>query len=345
MKSLFVIISVILCLSSCNTTKNNIEMSSLHTETAFLMGTLIEISTYNEIDKELSKKAFERIKEIESKMTINSENTSEIITLNNYSGKNAIKLSEDTFYVLSKGKYYSELSKGKFDITIGPLIKIWNIGTDNPTKPPQNLIDEKLNFVDYNMLELYNDNKSAKLINENMVVDLGAIAKGYAADEAKKILIEGGINSAIINIGGNIITIGTKANGDTWKIGIQNPFSNRGEYLGIVQLEDKAVVSSGDYEKYFEQDGIKYNHIIDPATGYPCNNELTAVSIITKDSIDADGLSTTAFLMGLKNGINFINTIDGVEAIFITKNKKIYCTEGIDKNIFTVSDKTFEFNY
>lgn len=345
MKNLLVIISVILFISSCSIIENNVEVPLPHTETAFLMGTLIEITTYDKADIELNKKVFERIKQIEMKMTINSENASEITILNNSSGKNTIKLSEDTFYVLSKGKYYSELSKGRFDITIGPLVKLWNIGTNNPTKPLQNLIDEKLNFVDYNMLELYNANKSAKLVNENMIVDLGAIAKGYAADEAKKILFEGGINSAIINIGGNIITIGSKPNGDAWKIGIQNPFSNRGEYLGIVQLRDETIVSSGDYEKYFEQDGIKYHHILDPDTGYPCNNELTEVSIIAKDSIDADSLSTTAFLMGLKNGIDFINTIDGVDAIFITKDRKIYCTNGINKNRFILSDKSFEVIY
>ncbi len=328
-------------ITSCNNINlKNTEIQLPLTENNILLGTLIEITTYDKALPELNQKAFERVKEIEAKMTINSDITGEILSLNKFSGKNSVKLSDDTFYVLSKGKYYSEISKGKFDITIGALSKLWNIGTEKQRKPTQNLIDEKIKLVDYNMLELVDRNKTAKLLNSDMIVDLGGIAKGYAADEIKRILINGGITSAVINVGGNIITIGSQPNNKLFTIGIQNPNLTRGEYLGVIQVEDKTIVSSGDYEKYFEEDGIKYHHIIDPLTGYPCNNELTSVSIITNQSIDADALSTIAFLMGVDEGKEFINNIDDTEAIFITKNKSIYLTDGIKKQ-FILLDKNF----
>lgn len=338
MKKLFYIFTSFLFIalfSSCN--KSN---ANLYNETSFLLGTIIEIKTYTE-NSALNKEAFKRIEEIEKKMTINGDGSSEIEKLN---AKGSFKLSDDTFYVLSKGKYYSELSKGHFDITIEPIVKLWNIGTEYAAKPEDNLINQNLLLVDYNKLKLDEQTKTATLINNGMGIDLGAVAKGYAADEAKKILVDGNIKNAMINIGGNIITIGTKLDGTNWKIGIQNPFLARGEYLGVVQLNDESVSSSGDYEKYFEQDNIKYHHILDPSTGYPCNNELTAVSVITKNSIDADSLSTVLFLMGTKDGIDLINNINGIEAIFITKDKKIYITDGL-KNKFKLVDKTFKLNH
>ncbi len=337
MKKLFYTFTIILfitILCSCNKNESN----SLYKETSFLLGTIVEIKTYNE-NSDLNQKAFERIKEIEKKMTINGDGSSEIEKLN---VKGSSVLSDDTFYVLSKGKYYSEISKGRFDITIGSIVKLWNIGTENAHKPDDNLIKQKLSLVDYNKLKLDEQTKTARLLNNGMVIDLGAVAKGYAADEVKRILVEKNIKNAMINIGGNIMTIGTKLDGSSWQIGIQNPFSTRGEYLGILQLNDESVSSSGDYEKYFEQDNIRYHHILDPATGYPCDNELTAVSVIARNSIDADSLSTLSFLMGTKDGIDFINLIDNVEAIFITKDKKVYLTKGLENHKFKLTDKSFK---
>lgn len=330
---------MLIILSSCNQNK------APYKETAFLMGTIIDITTYDKALPKLNKKAFERIKEIENKMTINSEVESEIEQLNKLSGIKEVKLSDDTFFVLEKGKSYSEASNGRFDITVGSLVKLWNIGTDKAKKPAQALIDQKLNLVNYNDLELDSINKTAKLLKSGMIVDLGAIAKGYAADEVKKILTLGGIKSAIINVGGNIMTVGSKPNGEPWSVGVQNPFSNRGDYLGILKLEDKSIVSSGDYERYFEDDGIKYHHILDPETGYPCDNEITGVSIISQASIDADALSTTSFLLGISKGLEFINSIDGTEAIFITKDRNIYFTKGICKTSFELKDNSFKLNF
>ncbi|MFA7572870.1 MAG: FAD:protein FMN transferase [Lutispora sp.] len=310
------------------------------TKSNYMLGTLIEITLYDNKDVKIIDEAFDRIKEIENKMTINSENPSQITRLNDASGSHEVEVSEDTFYVLEKGKYYSQLSQGEFDITIGPLVKLWNIGTQYAAIPEPMVLAETLKLVDYNKLSLNEQRHTAKLEASGMKVDLGAIAKGYAADEVASILRNHGVKHAIINLGGNILAVGGNVNGNPWKIGVQNPFNPRGDYLGIVQIDNKSVVTSGIYERYFEQDGKRYHHILEPRTGYPGDNGLAGVSIITDKSIDGDGLSTSIFLLGLDKGMKLIEGLDNTEALFITTDKKIYMTKGF-KDVFTLTHKEY----
>lgn len=329
-----------LALSGC---RNQADVPTVEpiSKTNFLLGTVIEISIYDKKDEAVIDKTFERISEIERKMTVNNAETSEIIALNEASGKNEIKLSPDTFHVVEKGKQYSELSKGKFDITIGPVIKLWNIGTEYAAVPEKDALQKAVRLVDYKKLRLNKETLSAKLESEGMKVDLGAIAKGYAADEAARILKENGVSNAIINLGGNVMTIGGNPNGNPWKIGIQDPFNPRGNFLGVVQIKDKTVVTSGTYERYFEENGKKYHHILDPATGYPVENNLYSVSIITDKSIDGDGLSTTSLLLGLEEGMKLIESMENVEAILITSDKQVYISSGL-KNDFEITNSEFK---
>jgi len=310
-------------------------------KTNFLLGTVVEISVYDKKDEAIIDKAFERISEIERKMTVNNAKTSEIIALNEASGKNEVKLSPDTFYVVEKGKQYSELSEGKFDITIGSVVKLWNIGTKYAAVPEKGVLAEAVKLVDYKKLSLNKENLTAKLEIAGMKVDLGAIAKGYAADEAARVLKENGVLNAIINLGGNVMTIGGNPNGNPWKIGIQDPFNPRGDFLGVVHIKDNTVVTSGTYERYFEENGKKYHHILDPATGYPTENNLYSVSIITDKSIDGDGLSTTSLLLGLEEGMKLIESLENVEAIFITSDKRIFVSSGLEKD-FEITKSEFK---
>lgn len=335
MRNFFKLISIalmlIIFLSSCSINKKDIEPLSIPiVKTNFLMGTIVEVKIYDNIDDSIITKAFNRISEIEEKMTINNAETSEIIRLNNNAGNKETELSSDTFYVLQKGLHYSHLSQGAFDITIGPLVKLWNIGTDSATVPQNDLIDETLRLIDYKKLSINPSIHIAMLQNTNMKVDLGAIAKGYAADEAARILRDNGVEHAILYLGGNLLTIGRNPNGSPWKIGIQDPFSNRGDFMGIVNIDNKSVVTSGTYERFFEKNGKKYHHIINPKTGYPVENNLSSVSIISDKSIDGDGLSTTLLLLGLKEGRNVIESLSGIEAVFITNDKKVYLSSGLD---------------
>lgn len=313
-------------------------------ETAFLMGTMVKITIYDEVvDKEVLQKVFERISEIEDRMTINEKTgKSEIIRLNDSAGETYSKLSPDTFYVLKKGKYYSELSGGLFDITIGPLVKLWNIGNEKAAVPGETEINQKLSLVNYKNLILDEKNLSAQLNKQGMIVDLGGIAKGYAADEAADFLEEAGIEHAIVNLGGNILALNKKPDGSKWRLGLQDPYQPRGDYMGIVKLDDQSLVSSGTYERYFEVDGKRYHHILNPQTGYPEENSLVSISIITEESIDADALSTTTFLLGLEKGMEMIEGLEDTEAIFITDDKKVYISSGINKDTFEITKDEFQ---
>ncbi len=334
--SLLLFTSIILYFSGCKPSSQNPFVRS-----NFLLGTTVDIILYDSKDTKAMEEAFDRIREIENKMTINVEGPSEIIALNEASGSHGVKVSPDTFFVLEKGLYYSELTEGKFDLTVGPIVKLWNIGTENAAVPNRQDLDKAMKLIDYNKLHLNSDDNEAFLNVEDMKVDLGAIAKGYAADEVGAVLKRRGIKSAIINLGGNILTIGENTNGEPFKIGVQNPFNHRGDYLGILNVKDKTVVTSGIYEKNFEHEGIVYHHILDPETGYPVDNNLAGVSIITSKSIDGDGLSTSAFLLGLEEGMKLIDNIPDTEAIFITKDKKIYLTEGA-RNYFVLTNQEYQ---
>jgi thiamine biosynthesis lipoprotein len=313
-------------------------------ETAFLMGTIVKVSIYDQIeDKTIFQKVFNRIAEIEAKMTINTATEqSEIISLNNAAGRELCKLSADTFYVLEKGKYFSELSGGLFDITIGPLVKLWNIGTEAATVPQETEILNKLPLVNYQNLILDKDQQTAKLSAPGMIVDLGAIAKGYGADEAAKILLENGIKHAIINLGGNILALNSRPDGSAWRLGLQDPYEPRGEYMGIVTLKNQTLVSSGTYERYLERNGKRYHHILNPQTGYPEDNGLVSVSIITARSIDADALSTTIFLLGLEKGLALVEKLPDTEAIFITADKKVYTSSGVSATNFEIKKNEYQ---
>lgn len=326
--------------SGCSPKTQNNSSKPL-SKTSFLLGTVVEISIYDKKEERIIDEAFERISEIEAKMTINNADSSEIIALNDASGKNEVKLSPDTFFVVEKGRQYSQNSGGKFDITIGPVVKLWNIGTDYAAVPEEDELAKAVELVDYTKLVLDSEKLTARLETPGMKVDLGAIAKGYSADEAARILKERGVRHALINLGGNILAIGGNPNGSPWKIGVQDPFNPRGDFLGIIPVADKTVVTSGTYERYFEENGKKYHHILDTTTGYPTENNLHSVSIITEKSIDADGLSTTSLLLGLEEGLKMIEGLEGVEAIFVTSDKKVYVTSGAKKD-FILTNPEFE---
>jgi len=168
-----------------------------------------------------------------------------------------------------------------------------------------------------------------------MSLDLGGIAKGYAADKIAEFLIENNINKALISLGGNIFALGSNEIDEPWKVGIKNPFSDESEIIGYVKVTNKSVVTSGIYERYFIEDNKRYHHILNPFTGYPYENDIFGVTIISDKSVDGDALSTIAFSYGIKKGLDFINSMENVEAIFISKNKEIFITDTLNNFIIT----------
>ncbi|WP_426348861.1 FAD:protein FMN transferase [Alloiococcus sp. CFN-8] len=309
------------------------------TKTEFYMGTVITISLYDHKDEKILDEAFERVKSIEAELSINAEGT-EIDKINEAAGKEAIKVSEDAFTNIKKGLEYSKETEGTFDITIGPLVKLWSIGLPEAKVPTEEEIKAAISHIGYDKVVLDEDKRTVFLQEEGMMLDLGSIAKGYTADVIGELLKSHGVENALIDLGGNILALGENPEGRPWKIGVQNPEDTRGEIIGYVSIENKSVVTSGIYERFLEQDGKKYHHLLNPFTGYPYDNELMGVTIISDESIDGDALSTSVFSKGLQGGIEFIETIEDVDAIFVTKEKNIYMTSGLKDN-FVITNNSF----
>ena len=320
------VLAVSILLSGC---KDRLEPN---TKTQLMMGTIIDITIYDKDNDKAFDNAFSRIKDLENKFSLNIK-SSELNKINNASQISAVPVSSDTYNLINKSLFYSNITNGKFDVSIGPLVKSWGIGTDAAKIPPKDEISKDLSLISYKNIILSGSDKSVFLKGKGMVLDLGAIAKGYTADMVYKTLKDSGVKHAIINLGGNVLTLGNNPNDDSWKIGIQDPFSQRGGYLGIIKGNDNtSVVSSGIYERYFEVNGKRYHHILDVHTGFPTENNLAQTTIINNSSVDGDGLSTSTFVLGLDKGLDLINKTKNTQAIFVTKDKKVYITKGLKDN-------------
>lgn len=319
------------------TQKDNEETIS---RTEFTMGTIVKITLFSGGSEEILDKAFDRIGEIEDLVSVNKDET-ELSKVNENAGIKPIKVSDTTYDIISKALYYTELSQGGYDLTIGPLVKLWSIGLPEAKVPTQEEVDQAIGKIDYSKVKISSNTKEVFLSEKGMVIDLGSIAKGYATDEVVDILKKEGVKSAIIDLGGNIYALGLKEGNKNWNIGIQNPFDNRGRAVGALKVSDKTVVTSGVYERYIEKDGIKYHHILNPRTGYPYDTEIQGVSIIADKSIDGDALSTLIFTKGIDEGLKLVESLKGVEAIFITNEKDVYITEGLRGN-FKITNEDFK---
>lgn len=229
--------------------------------------------------------------------------------------------------ILQTGLRYSKASKGNFDITIAPVTSLWDFKAEDPKVPDGKAIKEALKYVDYRKLSI--EGNHLGMMQPGQKIDLGGIAKGYIADDLKKYLQEQGVSGATINLGGNVLCIGEKNDGEAFRIGIQQPFADRNETAAVVGIKDLSVVSSGIYERYFRtEDGKLYHHIMNPKTGYPFENDLYGVTILSDDSVDGDALSTTCFALGKEKGMEYINSLDDVYALFITSDGKLWYSEG-----------------
>lgn len=310
----------------------------------FYMGTVVTLKAYGPNAQKAVDEGMERIKDLQDKMTISAPG-SEIGQLNASAGNSAyVPLSSDSIYVLKTALKYAQLSQGSFDVTIGPLVRSWGNFTQNPQIPSPTEIDRIKKIINYRDLEINEKENTARLKNPGQIVDLGGIAKGYAGDEVIKIFKAYGIESAFINLGGNVVALGGKPDGSPWYVGIQNPRAQDRGCIGVLKIKDKTVVTSGDYERYFEESGVRYHHILDPKTGYPSQSGLISVTIVTESSIDADALSTAVFVLGLAKGLELVQSLEGVEAVFITGDRQIYITSGL-KDSFTLTDPGGTYQY
>lgn len=280
------------------------------TKTDFLLDTYVSITAYGKNADEGIKKALYRTRELENLLSAYIPE-SDVSKINSAKTGVMTRVSDDCFNLISRAVELSSLTDGDFDITIKPVMDLWGFGKDVRRVPQNTEIKDALDKVDYKSILLDYENKSVALLKEGMAIDLGGIAKGYCADEAAYILKENGVKSACIDFGGNVVTIGDKPLGffdrirygksaRPFSIGIQNPEAQRGEILETVLAEEDtfAVVTSGGYERFFEENGNTYHHIIDTKTGFQPENNILSVTVIGKNSTDCDAFSTALFVSG-----------------------------------------------
>lgn len=313
--TLTISIIICVCISGCKSIVEPV------TQTGFYLDTVVQITLYDTDGQDSCMKniqeCFALIDYYEQLFSTTIEG-SDIWNIN-HAGGNAVNASDDTIILLRTALYYSELSGGLVDLTVLPLSELWDFGSaGDPHKPSDDDIGRAVSHIDYHSVCI--DGNTVTLSDPEAAIDLGFIAKGYIADRLKEYLINQGIESACISLGGNLITIGSKPDGQLYRIGIQKPFADEGEIITSINVTDCSIVSSGIYERYFYENNILYHHLLNTATGYPEDNMIAGVTILAPSSVDADALSTTCFFLGLDAGMELIESIENTEVLFITKD-------------------------
>lgn len=295
--------------------------------TGFMLDTVVTIDILDNEDKAVLDGCFEKIAEYE-KIFSRTDSESELWAINHRNpDDSSIEVSEPMRELIEKGIYYCELSDGALDFTIAPLSDLWDFKGQEHSVPPEDKLEEVRKYCDYRTVSL--SGNTLTFSNPHTQLDFGAFAKGYIADKIREYLLENNVSSAIIDLGGNVLCVGKKPDGSDFKIGVRKPFSR--EAVRIVSADNLSVVSSGVYERYFEENGNFYHHILNPKTGYPYQNGLLSVTILSESSLDGDGFSTLLFSLGLDDGMKLVNSIDGIEAFFITEDYSIYYSDGAEE--------------
>jgi thiamine biosynthesis lipoprotein len=305
-----------------------------HSRMEFALGTVCSVNLYQDGTDALYARIFSRIREIDRAMSVRDALDSGLVRINENAGIAPATVSADVIEVLERALHYAEISGGAFDPSVGTLVNLWGIGTDTEKVPAPQEIAEALALVNWRDVRIDARAGTVFLPRRGMALDLGAIAKGYAADEAVRIAREGKVRRAIIDLGGNIFALGGRAANmpgaaAPWRIGVQDPLEERGTYIGVLPVQDKSVVTSGVYERYFESAGRRYHHILSTEDGYPIQNGLLSVTIVAEHSLDADALSTAAFALGYTRGRALIESIDGIEAVFVFEDRGVKITNGL----------------
>lgn len=299
--------------------------------TNYGMDTLILHKVYGEQAEEALSAAKEEAVRLEGLLS-RFIPSSEICRINQSAGRRQVKISAETYGVLSKAAEFSDLSQGCFDITIGPLVDLWRSARTDLNAPAVTKIQKMLSLINYKDLVLNSSEQSAFLNKKGQSIDLGGIGKGYAADKILEVIKSYGITSAFTNFGGNVAVIGLKPDGSPWRVGIQHP-RQENKLIGALKVTDMSVVTSGDYQRFFNgKDGKRYHHILNPATGHPSDSGLISVTIVSENSMTADALSTMLFILGLKRGSEILKTFQKTEAVLIDKDLQVYITKGLQDN-------------
>lgn len=310
-------------LSGC---QRNIEPIS---KSGFMLNTFVTVTIYDKDDPKILEGCLELCRSYENIFSKTLKG-SEVYKLNHRSSdQQTVTVSDDVKALISEAQIYSERSNGGFDVTIEPLSSLWNFTAESPVIPSEKDIKEAVLKVNYKNLKL--EGNHLTFLSPDTTIDFGGVAKGYIADRLKDYLLEQGVKSAIINLGGNVLCVGEKPDGTPFKIGLQKPFADRSETIETLNIKDMSVVSSGVYERHFIKDGVNYHHLLNPRDGYPFQNGLISVTILSDISADGDGMTTACFSLGLDEGLKLVNSLDGIYGIFITDDYEVYYSDGAEK--------------
>ena len=302
----------------------------------FAMDTYMTVTAYGARSSEAVSEAVSEIERLDDLWSVGKED-SEIAKIN---AEGSLKISPETEDLIQESLSLYEETAGAFDITIYPLMEEWGFTTQEYKVPSQERIQELLEKVDAGTLE-YDSASGNLILPDGVQIDLGGIAKGYTSAHIMDIFEKYDIVSGLVSLGGNVQTYHRKPDGSLWRVGIENPDSTAGQlstsdYVGVLELEDKAAITSGGYERFFEENGKLYHHILDPSTGYPADQGLISVTIVSEDGCKADGLSTALFVMGLDKSLEYWrNHQEDFDAIFVDKEGKIIVTSGLKETFST----------
>jgi FAD:protein FMN transferase len=337
----FLVICVFLSFSSCSA-----PAADAHSE--LVLGTVCTVNAFHDGSKSLYEKLFSRLRKIDADFSVNRID-SQVSKINAGAGRYSVQVSDDVYLVIKQALYYADLSEGAFDPTIGPLVKLWGINTDHARVPAKVEITEILPLVNWRDVEMNDSLHSVYLKKAGMSLDLGGIAKGYAADELVRILFAHKIKRAVIDLGGNIYVFGTKKDGSLWRVGIKDPENDTGDPALALSLKNSTIVTSGVYERFFIENGVRYHHILDPKTGYPADTGLLSSTVVCESSIAADALSTTVFVLGKDRGFALLSALDAQKsagdelydvphAVFITTDHQIFASAVLEKSLFLINN-------
>ena len=291
----------------------------------FYLDTVITLTAYVD-DAQVLKDALEECGRYEAMLSRTREGSD--VWRVNHAGGEPVAVSGETLEIINTARQVSEMTGGAFDITIAPASTLWDFTSGRHQLPDAGVLEAAASRIDYTKVKVEGDTVA---LPEGMMIDLGGIAKGYIADAVKQYLIDRGVKSAILSFGGNIVAIGEKPDGSPWKVGVQDIDKPTGAYMAVARNFGGSTVTSGIYERGFELDGRYYHHILDAHTGWPVDNELASVTIFSDSSMWGDALATAAFALGMDEGMALIESIDGVEAAFIARDRTIRTTSGADK--------------
>ncbi|OHQ87878.1 thiamine biosynthesis protein ApbE [Streptococcus sp. HMSC076C09] len=293
------------------------------------MGTTITVSICDPQADELLTHCFELLRSYEHRFSANDA-SSELMEINHQAGIAPVQVHPDLFELIALGTLHSQAKNSHLNIAIGPLVQTWRIGFSDARRPAPEEIEQALLKIDPQQIQLDQENYTVFLKRPGMKIDLGALAKGYSADLIATYLRGKGIKDALIDLGGNILTVGQHpVKQQSWRIGIQNPVEKRGQHLLVLSVKDKSVVTSGIYERHLEVDDQSFHHIFDSATGYPVETDLASITIISDRSVDGEIWTTRLFGDSPTSILNTVESLPGIETLLVSQSGKIAYTNGL----------------